>query len=86
MPARQYEIRTDRLVARVDLAYPEARLAIEVDGYRHHSGRRAFDRDRERDNELKALGWQVIRITHRLIRDPSGFIEVVRTYLDDRLF
>ena len=29
------------IVARADIAYPDARLAIEVDGYRYHTGRAA---------------------------------------------
>ena len=42
-PEVQYPIRDgERLVARVDFAYPEIRLAMEVDGYRWHGGRRVL--------------------------------------------
>jgi hypothetical protein len=39
-PEVQHEIHAHgRLIARVDFAYPDLRLGIEVDGYRWHSGR-----------------------------------------------
>jgi hypothetical protein len=44
-------------VARLDLSYPELRLAIEYDGAWHWSQRRADDRRRTRAREL---GWTVL--------------------------
>ncbi len=41
---------------KIDLAYPGSKLAIDLDGYAWHMDRRAFERDRQRDNELRALG------------------------------
>src|SRR5207249_2080176 len=58
-PVRQYHVRDrGRLVARVDFAYPDARLAIEVEGFRWHSGRARWERDLGRRNELTELGWR----------------------------
>ena len=50
----EYEVWTDSgaFVARVDFAYPELRLAIEVDGFAAHSSVDAFRRDRTRQNAL----------------------------------
>jgi hypothetical protein len=48
-------------LARVDLAYPEARLAIEYDGAVHLDRDRA-ERDRDRDAELVELGWATVRL------------------------
>jgi very-short-patch-repair endonuclease len=63
-PVPQYEVRIKgRLLARVDLAYPEIRLAIEADGYRYHSGRVAWQRDLQRRNSLTSIGWRVIHVT-----------------------
>jgi very-short-patch-repair endonuclease len=50
-------------IARVDLAYPKFKVAIEADGYAFHSGRREFERDRERQNRLVNAGWRVLRFT-----------------------
>lgn len=83
-PVRQHQIRErGRLIARLDLAYPEARLAIEADGYRYHSGRIAFEGDLARRNALQALGWRVLHVTWRQL-DGGGapVIEMVRTMLD----
>jgi very-short-patch-repair endonuclease len=50
-------------VGRVDFAWPEARLVVEVDGFAFHANRESYRRDRERDNELERLGWKVLRFT-----------------------
>jgi very-short-patch-repair endonuclease len=49
----------------LDFYWPDARLAIEVDGRAFHATRRAFQQDRERDRRLAALGIQVARVTWR---------------------
>lgn len=48
---------------RIDFAYPHLLLAIEVDGYGPHAGRRAFQSDRDRQNHLVTHGWTVLRFT-----------------------
>jgi very-short-patch-repair endonuclease len=64
MPRFQYVIRNKRLfVAKVDFAYPELKIAIEVDGYGPHSSLAAFQQDRTRQNDLVELGWTVLRFT-----------------------
>lgn len=50
------------VVARVDLAYPEPRLAIEYDGAEHYTRYRG-ERDKERDAELAGYGWETLRLT-----------------------
>lgn len=50
---------------RIDLCYPEQRIAIEYDGWDHHKGRQAFDADRARANDLVVLGLTVLRFTSR---------------------
>ncbi|HTF48102.1 MAG TPA: DUF559 domain-containing protein [Pseudonocardia sp.] len=49
-------------LARVDLAYPEAKLALEYDGAVHFERHRAI-RDRQRDAELAGYGWLTLRLT-----------------------
>jgi very-short-patch-repair endonuclease len=51
------------LVAVLDVAFPDARVAIEVDGWAYHSDVDRFQRDRRRQNALIALGWTVLRFT-----------------------
>ncbi len=64
MPVRQHEVTMERrVIARVDLAYPEHLLAVECDGYRYHSGKAAWEKDLRRRNHLTALGWRVLHVT-----------------------
>lgn len=66
VPMLQFEVRDgDRFVARVDFAYPDQGVAIEADGFRYHDGRRHFDHERARGNDLEALGWRVLRVTSK---------------------
>lgn len=44
----------------VDFGNPGAKLAVECDGAAYHQNK---EKDEARDAELKALGWDVIRIT-----------------------
>jgi len=77
-PVLQHEIRErGRLIAVVDFAFPDARLAIEAEGYRWHSGRRRFEHDLARRNALTALGWRVIHATWRDLNDPCALIRTV---------
>lgn len=48
---------------RVDVAFPDAKVAIEVDGWAFHSDAETFVKDRRRQNVIALLGWQVLRFT-----------------------
>lgn len=64
-PVPQYEVRdaSGRFLARVDLALPALRIAIEHDGRAVHDRPDAFVADRRRQNALVAAGWTVLRFT-----------------------
>lgn len=64
-PVQQYRVRIGGRQFRIDLAYPSARLAIELDGWAFHNSRTAFDDDRARANLLVSVGWTVLRFTSR---------------------
>jgi very-short-patch-repair endonuclease len=53
----------------VDFVWLRSALVVEVDGYRFHSSRAAFERDRRRDAELGAAGYRVIRVTWEQLRE-----------------
>jgi very-short-patch-repair endonuclease len=55
----------------VDAYWPAHNLIVEVDGYRYHRTRQAFERDRRKDAALTAAGNRVVRITwRRLTNEP----------------
>jgi very-short-patch-repair endonuclease len=57
----------------LDLAWPDAKVAVEFDGFVPHSTRRVFDDDRARQNDLVADGWTVFRITKSMLdADPAA--------------
>jgi very-short-patch-repair endonuclease len=69
----------------VDFSWPGQRLIVETDSHRFHGTRAAFERDRERDALLTALGWRVVRITHRrLARRPREVAELLERLLSAR--
>lgn len=47
----------------VDVAFPEHKVAIEVDGWAFHNDRAAFQHDRTRQNRISLNGWKVLRFT-----------------------
>lgn len=70
-PAIEHEVRdvTGALIARVDLAYPDLRIAIELDGRAFHLSSQAFESDRRRQNALELHGWLVLRYTWQQYKD-----------------
>jgi very-short-patch-repair endonuclease len=66
----------------IDFAYPERRIAIEVDGFEHHATRAGFVGDRVRGNELALLGWTVLHFTwEQVIHQPAYVANVIRRAL-----
>jgi very-short-patch-repair endonuclease len=59
----------------VDFVWRDRGLIAETDGYRFHSTRSAFERDRARDAELMAADFRVIRITWRQLEaEPLAIV------------
>ncbi|MDQ1438066.1 MAG: hypothetical protein QOK43_1695 [Acidimicrobiaceae bacterium] len=85
-PHFQFEVRVrGRLVARVDFAYPDLRLAIEVDGFEVHGTPSALQRDLERQNALVAAGWTLLRFTWLdVVRRPEWVTAQIARVLRDR--
>jgi len=57
---------------RVDCRWPEQHLTVEVDGYRYHRSRHAWERDREREREAYARGDQFRRYTYGDVLERPG--------------
>jgi very-short-patch-repair endonuclease len=76
----QHEVwHAGRFIARIDAAYPERRIAVEVDGFEAHSSPEAFQRDRTRQNRLVALGWTVLRFTWAdVVQRPAIVAQTIR--------
>jgi len=68
--------------ARLDLAYPAARLFVELDGWASHGSKGSFERDRRRQNQAVLAGWRPLRFTWRDVEgDPARVAVEVREAL-----
>ncbi len=65
-------------VKRVDMLYPQYRIAIEYDGDQHRTDRTQWRDDVRRRRLLEALGWTVIVVVADDLRDPTAFVARVR--------
>ncbi|HTN55461.1 MAG TPA: hypothetical protein VLZ82_04695 [Microbacterium sp.] len=61
-----------RFIARIDLAYPELKIAIEYEGDGHRTSKEQWRRDIQRQRDLEDRGWIVIRLTQQDLGSGSG--------------
>jgi very-short-patch-repair endonuclease len=59
-----------------DLLWRDQRLIVEYDSYRYHSGPGAFYSDRERHNHFEALGYHVLHVTLRQLKEQRELLLV----------
>lgn len=62
-PERQWPVVTRSGRRYLDFAWPGRFVALEVDGYRWHSSRTSWRRDRERLADLRRAGWTVVHVS-----------------------
>jgi very-short-patch-repair endonuclease len=62
-PELQHRLVLGNRRCRIDLAYPDLLIAVEIDSWEYHGTRTAFDEDRARANDLVVAGWRVLRFT-----------------------
>jgi very-short-patch-repair endonuclease len=69
----------------VDFAFPEQRVAIEIDGFAFHSDHSAFQNDRVRQNWLALQGWQILRFTWLdITQHPQRVLAEIREAISAR--
>jgi hypothetical protein len=74
-PVSQYEVYDgNELVARVDFAYPDFGVVIEVDGEERHAGRSPRKHDARRDRRLFALGFYPLRFYWDDVQNNPGAV------------
>lgn len=62
-----------RPVWRLDMAWPDLRIALEYDGYEAHAGRAT--QDEARDEDLRNRGWIVVRARAADLRNPGRIVD-----------
>jgi Protein of unknown function (DUF559) len=58
----------------VDFFWPVKRLMVEADSYTYHSMPGAFERDRERDQQLTLAGYTVVRFTYTQVAQTPALV------------
>jgi predicted transcriptional regulator of viral defense system len=72
-----------RIIAELDLAYPDLMIAIEVDGFQWHSSPRQKRTDEARQNRLVLAGWTVLRFSAADVRArPHHVVATIRAALE----
>jgi very-short-patch-repair endonuclease len=83
-PVSQYQVVVDGSVFVLDFAWPEERVALEVDGFVAHRTRAAFDRDRAKVIALKSAGWEVVAVSAKTPPDPV--LALLRRLISQKTF
>ena len=66
----------------VDCRWPEHKLTVELDGYRYHRSRHAFEQDRNRERQAYARGDQFRRYTWGdVVERPGSVVSELRAVL-----
>ncbi|MDQ4119241.1 MAG: DUF559 domain-containing protein [Actinomycetota bacterium] len=66
----------------IDVAFPAARVAIEIDSWAWHTDPERFQADRRKGNDLVAAGWTVLRFTwHDIAERPDATLARIRAAL-----
>jgi very-short-patch-repair endonuclease len=67
---------------RVDCRWPEHRLTVELDSYRYHHSRHAWEQDRRREREARARGDEFRRYTYGdVVERPRLMLAELRALL-----
>jgi very-short-patch-repair endonuclease len=83
LPRPEVNVRIGSFI--VDFLWRDRRLVVEVDGFRAHGTRSAFESDRARDVELRLLGYEVLRFTWRQLgENPREVARALRELLAAR--
>lgn len=81
-PVAQHWVDTGATRYRLDLAYPDQMICIEVDGRQHRDDADVAANDAARTRRLKALGWTVLRIrSDHLATDLAAVMRKLRRLL-----
>ena len=65
-------------VARIDMGWPKWKVGVEYDGIQHWTDPVVRNRDIERQAELEALGWRIVRVNSNMLRYRRAMI-IART-------
>ena len=89
MPVRELRFAPPRLF-RFDFAWPELKVAVEIEGGLYGKSRHTtvggFNKDCEKYNLAVENGWRVLRFTEKMLKnDPVGCIAITKRVLQEEI-
>jgi very-short-patch-repair endonuclease len=80
LPIREFRFSKRRF--RFDFAFPDRKVAVEIEGggwlYGRHHRPKGYERDLEKYNLAQSLGWKVFGFTPQMLEnDPDGCVGMV---------
>lgn len=63
----------------LDMAWPDHRVGVEVDGWDAHRTRTALDHGADRGNLLMEAGWRILHVTSRSA--PPAVVRQLQSFL-----
>jgi hypothetical protein len=74
--------RSGKHVGRIDMGWPQWQVGVEYDGEQHWTNPTIRTRDIDRQADLEALGWRIVRVSAEMLRyRPASIVERVRAAL-----
>lgn len=68
----------------IDFAWPEKKLAIEIDGQQHERFKEYKERDCRKDKYLQSEGWKVLRISWReMCNNTKEYINKAKVFIEE---
>jgi len=84
-PVVQHEVWADgEFLGRIDLAYPQWKIAIEYEGDGHRTDKEQWRKDIQRQRHLESEGWIVIRLTQTDLVASDSFVTRLRRAIASR--
>jgi very-short-patch-repair endonuclease len=72
-PVRGYTvIESNHFLAKVDFAWPEKKLCVQVHGSSVHRQQTTWEKDQQVENTLQAHRWTVLKVTHRMLTQSEA--------------
>lgn len=90
----QYEIKANNKTYKADFYvetqvidneefYLKNPIIVEVDGLEYHSNKKQVNHDYQRENELKLMGYNIIRFTgSQVFNDPYNCLDILYEYIE----
>ncbi len=69
LPPPENNIEVDGM--ELDFLWRASKVVVETDGYQFHGNQIAFEEDRKRDLRLRALGYQVVRLSYFQVTEEA---------------